>query len=218
MTQEYNIILRIARWLIRFRKRKGYGVHSPFAFDFITGVIYNSDTYYAYSSLRQPLTASIARLDEYDPESGLTAKDLRLLFRITNWATPSHIVLCGASQAIEAYIAAARPSATLTHIEAATHGRDHIHAETTPPLSTDTTPLIYCDHPSLIAEAIHTDTPTWQHALILVRGIHTDASCRRLWDELRDSNRCTVSFDLGRFGVVVTHPKINKQHYIVNYF
>ena len=28
-------------WLKRFRHRKGYGVHSPFAFDFITRVIYN---------------------------------------------------------------------------------------------------------------------------------------------------------------------------------
>ena len=27
-------------WLKRFRHRKGYGVHSPFAFDFITRVIY----------------------------------------------------------------------------------------------------------------------------------------------------------------------------------
>ena len=27
-------------WLKRFRHRKGYGVHSPFAFDFITRIIY----------------------------------------------------------------------------------------------------------------------------------------------------------------------------------
>jgi len=31
-------------WLKRFRHRKGYGVHSPFAFDFITRVIYGKVT------------------------------------------------------------------------------------------------------------------------------------------------------------------------------
>lgn len=38
-------------WLARFRHRCGYGVHSPFAFDLITNVIYERTPYYAYSSL-----------------------------------------------------------------------------------------------------------------------------------------------------------------------
>ena len=36
-------------WLRRIRHRKGYGVHSPFAYDFIRQVLEEHDAYYAYS-------------------------------------------------------------------------------------------------------------------------------------------------------------------------
>lgn len=42
-------------WLARVRKRCGYGVHSPFAFRFITEVIYERSAYYAYAPLRRQL-------------------------------------------------------------------------------------------------------------------------------------------------------------------
>lgn len=38
-------------WLSRFRHRCGYGVHSPFAFNLITQVIYESTPYYRYKDL-----------------------------------------------------------------------------------------------------------------------------------------------------------------------
>ncbi len=38
-------------WLSRFRHRCGYGVHSPFAFNLITQVIYESTPYYKYKDL-----------------------------------------------------------------------------------------------------------------------------------------------------------------------
>ena len=40
-------------WLRRFRHRRGYGVHSPFAFDFITDVVYERTAYYKYKDLRE---------------------------------------------------------------------------------------------------------------------------------------------------------------------
>lgn len=42
-------------WFLRFRKRKGYGVHSPFAFSFVTDVLYNKDGYYAYEAMDRNL-------------------------------------------------------------------------------------------------------------------------------------------------------------------
>ena len=46
-----RILLALKRpfiWLYRFRHRCGYGVHSPFAFNLITHVIYESTPYYKY--------------------------------------------------------------------------------------------------------------------------------------------------------------------------
>lgn len=42
-------------WLMRFRNRKGYGVHSPFAFNFVTEVLYNQESYYAYGEMDKGL-------------------------------------------------------------------------------------------------------------------------------------------------------------------
>lgn len=195
MKNEYNLLLRTARWLRRFRKRCGYGVHSPFAFDFITDVIYNSDAFYAYEPLRRNLAASISRLDEYDPDSGLAAKDLRLIFRITNWAQPLAMRLYGASATTTDYIIAARPSLTAAASAPSAQGPT----------------ITYCDNASLIPDVPEPGT-------IIVRGIHNNPRSLSRWEDLKASKLCTVSFDLGRFGIVVTHPKLNKQHYIVNYF
>lgn len=48
-----RILLTLKRpfiWLYRFRHRCGYGVHSPFAFNLITHVIYESTAYYKYEA------------------------------------------------------------------------------------------------------------------------------------------------------------------------
>lgn len=49
-----RILLALKRpfiWLYRFRHRCGYGVHSPFAFNLITHVIYETTPYYKYREL-----------------------------------------------------------------------------------------------------------------------------------------------------------------------
>ena len=40
-------------WCKRFRHRKGYGVHSPFAFNLITWVIYEKLPYYKFPELKR---------------------------------------------------------------------------------------------------------------------------------------------------------------------
>lgn len=69
-------------WLSRFRHRRGYGIHSPSAFDFVTGVIYERAEYYAYRPLRQRYGLR-----------GRHLKDARLLFRLANHVQPHTIVV-----------------------------------------------------------------------------------------------------------------------------
>lgn len=210
MTNEYNILLRTARWFRRFRKRCGYGVHSPFAFAFITGVVYNDEAYYAYEPLRRDLEPSIARLGEYDTHSGLTEKDLRLLFRVTNWAEPTTILLQGASDATASYIRAARTSAAEF---------TSLPLPSQPPLPSV---LVYCDSPAFIEGLLQEATSLCSDAdgelTIIVRGIHSTPEHQARWEHLKASPLCVMSFDLGRFGIIIKRPKINPQHYVANYF
>ena len=46
-------------WLRRFRHRCGYGVHSPFAFNLITQVIYENTPYYKYKDIKKLCVFSI---------------------------------------------------------------------------------------------------------------------------------------------------------------
>lgn len=71
-------------WLARFRKRRGYGVHSPFAFRFITDVLLERSAYYAYGELdRQlPLTKRLRH-----------RHGLHMLMRLANHLQPATIVL-----------------------------------------------------------------------------------------------------------------------------
>ena len=71
-------------WLFRFRHRCGYGVHSPFAFKFITEVLYEPLHYYAYKELDKDLLLK----DRFR-----VRKILHLLLRISNWAQPD-VVVC----------------------------------------------------------------------------------------------------------------------------
>ncbi len=72
-------------WLSRFRHRRGYGVHSPFAFDLITQVLYSPGEYYAYSTLDQQFSFW---------ERALHSRRLavnHLLFRLANRWQPRQI-------------------------------------------------------------------------------------------------------------------------------
>ena len=71
-------------WLARFRHRKGYGVHSPFAFRFITDVIYECQAYYAYKELDKALPFS---------KRFRQRKGLHLLLRLANHLQPETILL-----------------------------------------------------------------------------------------------------------------------------
>ncbi len=212
MPHEYHLLPRLVRWLRRFRKRKGYGVHSPLAFQFITDVVYNASPYYAYAALSQPLEPSLSRGDEYDPVSGLTAKDLRLLFRLANYQEATRILLLGASPAVEAHIAAARTTAV--RVVASQPPASSLFPPTSSLFSPPSPDLLYCDTPDLLPATLLEA----ESAMVIVRGIHRTPAASTRWKQLMQHPHVTLTFDLGRFGIVLRRPKINRQDYVVNYF
>ena len=86
----YHLPCRPLRWLARFRHRCGYGIHSPFAFGFVTSVVYEAGLFYAYPHLDR-LWAGARR----QGQTGLRRKDVRLLFRLANFAQARRGVFCG---------------------------------------------------------------------------------------------------------------------------
>lgn len=95
-------------WLCRFRHRKGYGIHSPFAFSLVTQVLYSPGRYYAYAWL----DGLMSRWQRVLPSRRRAC--LRLLFRLANYWQPTEIMAPEGSLTELAYLHAGCKAAQLS--------------------------------------------------------------------------------------------------------
>ena len=72
--------MTVFKWLLRKRQSKGHGVHSPFAFDLITKVLYSPYSYYAFSDILKEVGD--------DPDKGHN----QISFRLVNHFKPENIL------------------------------------------------------------------------------------------------------------------------------
>jgi len=262
MLPSYRLLPRILRWFRRFRQRRGYGVHSPFAFEWITDVVYlQKAQYYAYAPLAE----------QHEAWQGvLSVKDARLLFRIANHQRAQRMLVVG--QGIEReihYLQAARPSAQIVHLPDVSSVEKALSSETSPEQPFDFVLWMAAESPSLPVLS-HLCTRMTEHpektleffqktleifpktleifqktseiflktsdvsveatekpspaavlaptAVFVLLCPHDDESRKQAWQRLQQSAFSTVSFDLYRFGVAFYYPKLQRQHYVVNYF
>ncbi len=177
-------------WLARFRHRRGYGIHSPFAFDFVQGVVLESWHYYAYErlALQHPWWVRLLHLRPL--------ACCRLLFRLANYAHPRTVGFVGLLPTERAYILAAVPSAR----EVTTLAADLV--------------LVGADHQSEAA-AIARQMPP--HGMLIIEGIRHDRHTTALWHALQDDPQTGITFDLYTYGIVFFDHYRHKQHYIINF-
>ena len=195
-----NFYFRPLRWLRRFRKRCGYNIHSPFAFNFVTGVIYEAGRFYAYSALESKgvNVPKRARL-----------KDDRLVFRVVNFAEPKRIVAVG-------------PDA-----EAFRHTCNSIRAARNCPLCVNpridelkATPpdFLYTDCEDWKAHVDHFLPHIHDRSALLIKGIYRSKASLQAWEQLIAQPEVRVSFDLYDFGICFFEKRLNKEHFVINYY
>ncbi len=195
-----SFYFRPLRWLRRFRKRCGYNIHSPFAFNFVTGVIYEAGMYYAYSALESQGVniPKRARL-----------KDDRLVFRVVNFAEPKRIVAYGPDS------------------EAFRHTCDYIRAARNCPLCVNpridelkATPpdFLYTDCEDWKAHVDHFLPHIHDRSALLIKGIYRSKASLQAWKQLVAQPEVRVSFDLYDFGICFFEKRLNKEHFVINYY
>ena len=213
MHTDYSPLRRFTRWISRWRHRRGYGVHSPWAFSWITQVIYNDMAYYAYADLQRR-----RRLPAADPEAlagTLSEKDDRLLFRVANAAEANDIAVVGAVGAREiAYLSAARTQARLTTYAVLPTAAEKWTGQHDFYLFS---PRLNCCLPGDFPSTFFDNTDTAHCRLVVVRGIAHSAAAKAAWQHFVERPEVCVSFDLGRFGLAFFTPKLYKQYYVVAY-
>lgn len=199
-----DTVCRFARWVRRFRHRRGYGVHSPFAFALITGVVYERGEYYAYRPLRALRQGVAGELRE---------RDDRLMLRLANAFRPRYVVVWGRATALTLrYLQAGCADARYSHVEDGNF--DALAAATA-----DGVGLLYVDDAEAWPRVCDACLPhATEGALFVVRGIRRNHAALAAWRRLTAESRVRVTFDLYDFGLACFESRLHKQDYIVNYW
>ncbi|MGN0213986.1 MAG: hypothetical protein ACI4AH_04160 [Muribaculaceae bacterium] len=94
-----NTIKRYCTAWKRFCRSRGFGIHSPFAYNFVVDVISQRLPYYAYEELElmHHAVASDNRCKRV-----MSLENAKLLFRVTNHFNPRHILQIGSNYGLSA--------------------------------------------------------------------------------------------------------------------
>lgn len=111
MYSRFNVKQFCQRKIRKIRHRKGYGVHSPFAYGLITKVIEEKSGYYAYKQI-EDLHRTLHDRQNFNK------RKCRLLFRLANRFKPRCIIECGSEDGYSTlYLQKGCPTARLFCIE-----------------------------------------------------------------------------------------------------
>lgn len=209
----YRITLALKRpfiWLRRFRHRCGYGVHSPFAFNLITGVIYEKTPYYKYKDLAEEEKRLALQKDKNWRYESRKVK--RLLFRLVNYAQPATVIDAGAPAASALYLKAAKEDASYT----AASQLSELFLESGVPVD-----FLYLHHyrqPEFVEEVFRIcSARTTARSVFVIEGIRYTPAMRHLWKRMQSHERAGITFDLYDLGIVFFDKTKIKQDYIVNF-
>lgn len=233
----------LTKGIRKVRYRKGFGVHSPFAFSLITQVIGEKTPFYAYEEilqLKKKCSRITALLPKFVSLRLPSTKILFLLYRLINRFQSQHLLEIGNQGGLVSYVMGL-PNTTAELISI---GADADKLEQAAALFDQETPHNHCfihgepvkvlgelpegyraDFIYIHAEAArHADElyaalreRIHPHTVILIESIKTDKNARRLWNYFRYSPEIRVSLDLYEVGVAIGHDRFYKQHYIVSF-
>lgn len=197
-----NMVRRPLRWLHRFRHRRGYGIHSPFAYNFVANVIYERGAYYAYPALRRQFLAAPAPL--------LREKDYRLLFRLANHRHPRLCAVLGLDALALEYLKAAVPTCRFIALPAEAEADKWAEA-----LQGGRCDMVFAEN--IACKALPSMLRQRGDAFVLVAGgVHGKG--RKAWQDFIGQKAVRVTFDLYDFGIAFFEERLNKQDYIINYY
>lgn len=202
-----NFIGRQWARLKRFGHRNGYGVHSPFAFNFLTSVVYERGMYYAYQELAQRNPVPLFRGGRHE------TKCRRFLFRLANYVHPSVIRLVGHVGKAEAdYMAEGCRSARMQPMTPE-QGRK-VYAE--PAGRQSELVWLGTDVPFSEWEAV-VSRPVSEHSVCIIPGIYRSSEAKRAWERVKGLRSVVVTFDLYDYGLVFYDRSKQRQHYVIKF-
>lgn len=226
----------------KLRHSRGFGVHSPFAFDLITNVIGEKGMYYSYNeieSIRRKHLHNTLSNENLLRRKEISFKRAALLFRLVNRFRPNTLLEIGTSWGISTlYLHAGYPKTSHICVES-----DRVVAEISQKILIETqTPVqIHQAEEQNVSAQIMEQLPSIDFLFIhrndragyylelyrqltkkitnqtiwVIEDIHANDEIYRQWKQLTQRNEVRVTMDLYDFGLIFCNQKLNKQDYIV---
>lgn len=221
----------------KLKHRKGYGVHSPFAYSIITEVIEEKLPYYAYRRMQR----------SYDKQAPVSYKVACLILRLANRFRCRNVAELGCDGGYSMLPLLLTDS----RLHITTLASDSLQSQIATRLSWIKNRLVNIGYqPTLEAfnecspfdmiivnanpfmsnavssspeqrEASTAQLIDWlfahvqENTLILVKGIQPKQRHEVLWDALCDREDISITMDLYDYGLAILKPRFFKQHYIV---
>lgn len=199
------ILRRSLVWLQRWRKSLGFGVQSPWAYQFNRNVVNEHYPYYAYETLKK-------QLPDIDKR---TRKLCRLYFRIANWKRPSTIIeFSPVTDVYSQYMVAGCHSSIINKVDALQQEGSYHEV-----LKKVGIVDILCiepnnDYRSFFQLALeYVD----DNSMFIIHHIKKNAETKAFWKLIVDDPRCITTFDLYYCGIIFFNKKRYKENYIVNF-
>lgn len=227
--------------LRKIKHRKGFGVHSPFAYNLITKVVEESCSYYAYQQVDEIWRTQICNKltqDDFHLRKPIPVKYGRLLFRLVNRFHPHVIVEYGTCWGISSlYLHLGNTQAHFFCIEP--NSRIFEFSKKIMPSDADNIQFLNGSFSERLSECLKFGTPDFvfvhhldnvqeyesvygqlstcldQNTVLVVGGIHSTGEILDAWHRFSSDERIRVTMDLFDVGIAFCDPKLNKQDYIV---
>lgn len=205
-----RVLLKIKRPFIRLSRlwnSCGFGIHSPFAFDFLTQVIRQSTPYYKYKELIEEEKRMAALKGENWSYESLGQK--QLLFRLVNYCQPHTVLDVGTCSASSLYLHAAKND--IDYLTASDLSELFLENN----VNIDFLYLHDYYHPKFVREVFDVCVDrTSERSLFVIEGIGYSKEMRKCWKCLQQDKRVGITFDLYDVGLLFFDTSRIKQHYI----
>lgn len=225
-----SFIRSVLVWMSRIRYRRGYGVHSPFAYSFFRDIIFETLPFYAFDYL-----------DKNCDSSPYKRKTLHVFYRIVNLVSPALLLdIKSPSSSPACYMAGVfkktRPMILLDDEE---KGKSFKSALTRLSLNAefyqgniiknileiseksgkfDFVHIGQIESKGQLSEILEVLANCMSEKGVIVVDAINKSDVAEIWHRLADNQNATVAFDLYDIGILFFDKKLNKEYYKVNYW
>lgn len=209
------------------KHRKGFGVHSPFAFSIITDVIEEKNAYYAYSSMNRT----------YSNATPISFKVACLLLRLANRFQARKIVEVGCdggfsllplilTDSRNEIVSLAKESDQKTACNILSWLKERINQVSFVRTLNEVNDDFIADMVVISAmpdNYSNDDLFQWfqahshENTIFFIKGIQPKRPLESLWDCFCDDDKIEITMDLYDYGLAIRRPRFFKQHYVVSF-